>query len=510
MKIQELFDIDRMIKVNDLKEVSTQTIRAGSQNSYDPRGLFSEEIFGQTEDQRSYRCGYIKLPIHVFNPNVAKTIINASGGIIRKMAYGEVRCNIVDGVLVASKEGKYTGLKDLYDIWDQIDIRKTLSNSRSTNNIDILAMSPKRLIFNDKVLVLPPNFRPIGMKNGKAVKSELNTIYMHILGLKSVTAHTTTNVYQIYNKFQEAVVNLYTYIQKYMGSKNGFCQKQLLAKTTLWPARNVISAPRYNSDNPEISIFRTGYPLHSLCSMFNPLLVFQMKQFLSYSNIQDIHPNKEEIKPADIANIYDNKMIRDLILIYQQNPGSRFRIMYLDPEKTKPIMFEAFDVKKNEKISRPLTLTDVIYLCCKAAVVDADRMVYTVRYPIGDYLGAFFTKVHILSTNVTTKIQFRGETFNSYPDINIDLPHNRVATSFTETVTPSNSRLAAICGDYDGDTVKSIGLWSDEANKRAEELMYSKIYNITPQCTSVYPIGIECLNGLYAMTKRLSKPKESK
>ena len=500
MKIQELFDIDRFIKVNDLKEVTTQSIYRS--NTFHPEGLFSEEIFGQTDDERRYRCGYIKLPIHVFNPNVAKTIISRSGGIIKKMACAEVKCNLVDGVLVASSDGKYTGLKDLYNIWDQIDLRKTL-NTRSNDKLDILVKSPKRLLFNDKVLVLPPGFRDIGTKNGKIVKSELNTIYMGILGLKSVTAHTTTtNVYQIYNKFQEAIINLYTFVNNYVGGKNGFFQQHLLAKTTQGTARNVISAPRYNSDNPEISIFRTGYPLHTLCSLFKPLVRFQMKQFLSYNNIQDIHPNKDEVKPSNISNIYDDKMIEDLLMIYMENPGSRFRQLYLDPNKTIPIIFEALDIKRNEKISRPLTLTDVIYLCCKSAVVDADRMVYTVRYPIGDYLGAFFTKVHILSTVNTTQIQFRGETFTSYPDIDTNLSHMKVSTSFADTVTPSNSRLKAICGDYDGDTVKSVGLWSDEANKRAEELMYSKVYNITPQCTTVYTIEIECLNGLYALTKR--------
>ena len=135
MKIQELYDIDRAIKVNDLQEVTSQRIYR-SLNAYDPNGLFSEEIFGQTDDERRFRCGYIKLPIHVFNPNVAKTIILRSGGIIKKMAYGEVRCNLVDGVLVAAPDGQYCGLKDLYDIWDQINISKTLK-TRSKNNLDI-------------------------------------------------------------------------------------------------------------------------------------------------------------------------------------------------------------------------------------------------------------------------------------------------------------------------------------------------------------------------------------
>jgi len=500
MVIQELFDIDRYIKTNDLKEVKSQHIYR-TQNMFNPEGLFSEEIFGQTSEEQKYRCGYIKLPVHVFNPSVAKTIIARSGGIIRKMAYGETKCSLKNGVLIPDKEGQYCGLKDLYDIWEQIDIRKTL-NTRSNDNIDILTKSPKRLLFNDKVLVLPPAFRPIGMRNGRRTKNELNSLYTHLIGLKSVTAHTTSNVYQIYAKFQDGVMNIYTYIHDYVGSKNGFFQKHLLAKTTTFTARNVISAPRYNTGNPAVGIFRTGYPLHTCATLFRPIVSFQMKQFFTYSNIQDIHVNPEEVKSNLIQNIYDNKMIEDLLTIYMENPGSRFRIMYLDEENTKPIQFEYLDVQKNQTVTRPLTLTDVIYMCCKSAIEDAGRMVYTVRYPIGDYLGAFFTKVHVLSTLETTRIQFKGRNYDYYPIIDLEKPHNRVATSFIETVNMSNSRLKALGADYDGDTIKSVGLWSDEANKKAEELMYSKIYNIKAEGDSVYVIEIECLNGLYALTKR--------
>lgn len=500
MKIQELFDIDRYITTNQLGEVKSQHIYR-TQTQFNPEGLFSEEIFGQTATEQRYRCGYIKLPVHVFNPCVAKTIIARSGGIIRKMAYGETKCDLKDGVLVPNKEGQYCGLRDLYEIWDQIDIRKTL-NTRSGEIIDILTKSPKRLLFNDKVLVLPPSFRPIGMRNGRRTKNELNSLYTHLIGLKSVTSHTTSNVYQIYAKFQDGVMNIYTYIHDYVGSKNGFFQKHLLAKTTTFTARNVISAPRYNTDNPAVGIFKTGYPLHTCATLFRPLVIFQMKQFFSYSNIQDLHPNKDEIQPGVLNNIYDNKMIEDLCNIYMENPGSRFRIMYLDKEQTIPIQMEYLDLKKNQTVTRPLTLTDVIYLCCYDVIEKANRMVYTVRYPIGDYLGSFFTKVHILSTLETTKIQFRGDTYNYYPIIDIERPHNKVSTSFIETINMSNSRLKALGADYDGDTVKSIGVWSDEANKRAEELMYSKVYNIKAECDSVYVVEIECLNGLYALTKR--------
>ena len=500
MKVQSLEDIDLDIKINNLQEVTSQRIEK-TPGVYHPDGLFSEEIFGQTEDERTYRCAYIKLPIHIFNPNIAKTIIMRGGGIIKKMVYGEVRCNLVNCVLVAASDGEYTGLVDLYKIWDQIDIRKTL-NSRNKDNITILTKTPKHLLFNDKVLVLPPQMRPTGTRNGKKVKNELNSIYMKILGLKSITSRTTNNVASLHAKFQDAAIDIYTFVHTIVAGKNGFFQKNLLAKNTLWTVRNVISAPSYNKDKTEIGIFRTGYPLNSCCSMFDPLVKFQMKQILSYNYLESIHPEKGVIKSSDIHNIYDDKMIADLLHIYENNPGSRFKVLYMDPENTKPLQIQYMDMDKNEMITRDLTLTDVVYLAAKAAIVDADRLVYMVRYPIGDHMGAFFTRVHILSTNVTKHINFNGVEYTSYPDVRLDMSHAQTSTYFVDTVTPSNSRLPALNGDYDGDTVKSTGIFTDEANAKARKLMYSKIYLVTPQCTTPFSISQEAAAALYVFTKK--------
>lgn len=499
MRIQGLYDIEQDIMVNNLQEVTSAAIYK-STNQWNPEGLFSEVIFGQTDEERRYRCGYLKLPIHVFNPNVGKTIISRSGGIIRKMAYGDVKCNLVDGVLVEAADGKYCGLKDLYNIWDEIDIRKTL-NTRRSENIDILVNSPKRLLFVDKILVLPPAMRPTGMRNGRPVKSELNSIYIKLLGYKSVTAHTTANVYKIYNQIQDTVIEIYTYLQKYCGTKHGFLQKNLLAKNTVGTVRNVISAPSYKSNNPPIGIYRTGYPLMSLISMFQPFIKFHMKQFLSYDNIVSFHPNPDEIKRSDIDNIYDDRAMDELIRIFMQNPGSRFRTLYIDPEKKKPIIFSAMNMKTKDPILRPLTLTDVIYLCCYNVCVKGNKHVYTVRYPIGDYLGAFFTRIHVLSTNDTIPVSFQNEVYEYYPIIDPEMSHAQVSIQFIDVVQMANSRLENLGADYDGDTIKSTGIWSEEANEQAERCMVSVVYNIRPDLNAAFPIAKEALNGLYGLTK---------
>jgi hypothetical protein len=499
MRIIELYDIDKDIRLNDMKEVTSANIYSTS-NHFNPKGLFSEEIFGQTEDERTYRCGYIKLPIHVFNPGVAKGIIDRSGGIIKKMAYAEVRCNIVGGVLVPAEDGQYSGLIDLYNIWDQIDIRKTLK-TKNGNALDILTKSPKRLIFNDKVLVVPPNMRRIVEMNGKQSKSELNSLYIKLLGLKNVTEYTTTSVHKVYSNIQNTVIDLYKYFNSIVSTKNGFFQKALLSKNTIGIARNVISAPSYKSSNPEVGIFKTGYPLHSICSMFDPFVRFHMKQFMSYDNLQQIHTNPEEIKRENIVNMYDDTMIKELMRIYMLNPGSRFRKLYLDPQNQIPLMFSAINAKTNEPIIRPFTLTDLIYLSAHLAVIVPDRMVYLVRYPIGKYLGAFFTGVFLLSTNTTIPVQYQGVTYKSYPDIDPDMSHSRVSTQFVDVVNMANSKLANLGADYDGDTIKSTGIWSDEANEEARKLMKSKIYNVKPSGEAAFPCEQEQLNGLFALTK---------
>ena len=226
MKITELYDIDKDIKVNNLKEVTSQAIYKTS-TIFNPEGLFSEEIFGQTDNDRNYTCAYIQLPIHIFNPSVAKTIIQRSGGIIKKMAYGEARCKLVGRRLVEDPEGEYCGFRDLYNIWEKIDIRETLS-SKNEVSLDILTKSPKRLIFNDKILVCPPGLRPIGIKNGKQTKNELNSIYLSILGLKRVSSHTTSDdIHTVYGKFQDASISIYTYLANFLKSKTGFLQKKL-------------------------------------------------------------------------------------------------------------------------------------------------------------------------------------------------------------------------------------------------------------------------------------------
>jgi hypothetical protein len=81
------------------------------------------------------------------------------------------------------------------------------------------------------------------------------------------------------------------------------------------------------------------------------------------------------------------------------------------------------------------------------------------------------------------------------------MSHAKVSTQFVDVVNMPNSRLVNLGADYDGDTIKSTGIWSDEANENARKLMKSKIYLCKLNGDGCFPCQQESLNGLYGLTK---------
>jgi len=76
--------------------------------------------------------------------------------------------------------------------------------------------------------------------------------------------------------------------------------------------------------------------------------------------------------------------------------------------------------------------------------------------------------------------------------------------SFIDALIPGNSSLKSLNGDYDGDTLSVIGLFSEEANKEAREYINSAGYFVTStnkNIRSIGSIGKEYVMGLYMLTK---------
>ena len=85
---------------------------------------------------------------------------------------------------------------------------------------------------------------------------------------------------------------------------------------------------------------------------------------------------------------------------------------------------------------------------------------------------------------------------------NENMKPENISTIFPDSLTFSNMMLEGIGGDYDGDQVTIKGLYSQEANMEAEEIMNSLSYIININGENMRTSSKECIEGLYQLTRR--------
>jgi len=148
---------------------------------------------------------------------------------------------------------------------------------------------------------------------------------------------------------------------------------------------------------------------------------------------------------------------------------------------------------------RPLTWTDLIYLA--AVDVTKDKHVSVTRYPVNDYFGMFNSKVAVMSTKKTKSQVIEGIEYKHYPVIDPTISKEEVSNRFVDTLVLYTSYLSAMDADFDGDQLSIRGIYTQEANKEAEEQMKNpnNILNIMGE--NVRVVEEEGLQTIYQLTK---------
>ena len=100
-------------------------------------------------------------------------------------------------------------------------------------------------------------------------------------------------------------------------------------------------------------------------------------------------------------------------------------------------------------------------------------------------------------------VNIDGTVYEDYPVIDENMRPENISTIFPDSLTFSNMMLEGIGGDYDGDQVTIKGLYSQEANMEAEEIMNSLSYIININGENMRTSSKECIEGLYQLTRRV-------
>lgn len=525
-----LRDMDKTVELNGLQPVTNPiSFRKGMVPT--PDGLFSSEIFGVNSTSRKWTYAYINLKKHYLNPKVYTTLKAVDRRFI-DLIYGNKYFKVVDGQLVEDENGE-TGIDFLYKIWNKLEFKKNESAIRSVR-VEMLETNDRNVIFLDKIPVMPAFYRDMntqGKSSGKVKVHEINDLYNNIIrtvDMVESSANFDFMVRALEGKVQDTILDIYNLLKEKVQGKNGIMRKFVMGSSIDYSCRVTITATPYHTNTYKeqpIKMNNTGVPLSYCLSLFKPFIIYWLKRYFKneLENVYRSYPyvpkgaSKVVYVTLEKPEIYFNDDYFEKVMErWIETPSSRFDVIRVPISKndmtkykikpgSEPVLsFLGYNTTittmqtDENKVTRPLTWTDLFYVA--AVDMTEDKHVEVTRYPMLDYLGTYFAKVHVLSTRKTMPMIINDHLYPFYPVIELRT-HGMLDSLFIDSLKQSAVYLKGLDGDHDGDQVTAKGIMSVEANADAETIMKRKINLITIDGKIIRTIGNEAIQTLYSLTR---------
>lgn len=522
----EILDIDKFVKVNDCKQI-TSPVFYTRDNIPTPDGLLSNEIFGITQADRSGIFAYIGLSQWFIDPSCYKcwTKIDSK---IRDVVHKNGKFSIdANGHIVEDPSGK-NGVKFLKDNIDKI-VFKTSDSMKRDLRIRYLELNRKKM-FIDKYIVIPPYYRDTNTGKRSVGVGGINKIYSQLI--VAVNSLKTTQDYgfdlsgPMEGRVQEVIVAIYDWLAGNSNStiqtdegvgisgKTGLLRRAALSKTTNYAARLVISAPDVRSNRPEDLMVNYDYsaiPLHAALACYRPFVQFYTRKFFES---EFIGTEQYPVRQKDGSIIYitpNNPLLEfsDEVIVTEME-----RFIHSKNNRLKPVILHDIEGKEyfmnfkgnftNDKLEgegiyeRRLTWCDVFYVAACRAV--KDKMAVITRYPVDTKFNSIVTGLVISSTKDTEPMYYNNEFFKYYPKIREEDIGKSTDYIFIDTMRLCNVFLPGMGGDYDGDTVTVKGVYTDEANEELKKFVNDKMNFTNAEATSTRTSGKQVAQSLYNLT----------
>lgn len=529
-----LLDYETFVKVNGIKEI-TNPVMFDKGHIPTEDGLFSTEIFGVSMNERKGSWGYIDLGVKFIAPKVYISLKRLNRNF-ESIVYSTKKFSIKNGILVEDSENGGTGIKWLYDNWEKIKFQKNDSSSRN-ERVDLLTKNKKDIIFTSKEIVIPAFFRDVNLQSGSGnIKaSAINDLYAKII--RNVNMIKESNnmdfiISSLTGKTQDLLVDVYNELKVKLEKKHGYIRSFLMGKSIDYASRVVITAAPFKAEvasEHEVDFYHAGIPLSHVVSEFYPFILWWVKRWFK-SNVENVKGScpildnqgkKILVELDEPESFYNDDFIERNIDNFVENPYSRFdkiplKIkeedmklhklkgdMYMRLEGKTPSEITTMNKESIEgydkDVSRHITWTDLLYMA--AIDVTEDKHVVITRYPMLDYNGSFPSRVYVISTRETMPMMINGKIYYHYPLINPDVKKEELDSIFRDTITLNQLYLDALGGDHDGDQITAKGIFSQEANQEAEEVMVRKMNLLSITGEGNRTVGKEAAQTLYSFTR---------
>ena len=502
-----ILDIEKFVKVNNLQPVTALTFFEAT-GAPTEGGLFSTTIFGRPgSEERRRRWAYIDLNGRFLHPLCYKTCTQ----LFRKFP------DIVSGMLRVrltrsgdlqevpeDEDGGFTGIDGLYKNWEDIKWGAAEPGTQRGERVGLLRAVPKDLAFVTKWPVMPALFRDVDTSSGSGIKEvpPINNLYVQVM----VSSPTKVSglVFADGNRkrrAQEALLELHKASLDLIAGKKGLIQERVLGKYTDWSVRGVLSGPALakasKPGDQEVPFGHVGVPLYLVVNMFQPFIVRRLSEIFGiYATGQErILVSRGEGKeptyfelPPDAKVQLGAELYKKWISRFMRSQDNRLDLVSVTTGKGKEVAIPLYDAW----LGRPTTLLDLFYIATTDVV--ADKHIMFTRYPVEDFRACHFAKPSILTVEETERREINGRVYPTYPSIG-------KVMRWIDSIRISNSYTKAMGADYDGDTHRMVGLFTQEANAEAERLIAQPTNYCDGQGLFSRSVANEAMLTLYSLTK---------
>lgn len=530
----EVLDIDKYVKVNELKPITNPTF-FGLGGAPTSDGLLSNEIFGITQKDRAGTFAYIDLYEYFIDPSCFKTLCRLDSKF-KEIAAGTKKYRITsDGQLEEDNEKGGTGIKWLKANFSKIKFKRTDSRARDMRIRYINHNAKLGRIFINKYLVIPPYYRDVNTASRKRTGvGQINTLYVRLItavnSIKENDDYGLSMADTTCFRVQDTIKTIYDWfcgntnpniVDKGTGlsGKLGIIKGSNMNYTADYSARLVLTAPELKVETPDdlmSTLDKSAVPLSAVAAIFYPFMLFHIRKFfenifLNNTDLYILDKNGKEI-PYNVSEnmmmYFSDDVIKDNLKQFIHSHDNRFKPISV-PVKNMKNTYLRFSGQswRNPKdittdpepiIHRPLTWVDVIYLAAKRSS-DGKQIIIT-RYPHDLYFNTIYTGIEVSSTTETEPIIYQGEFYPFYPKIRMEDIGTNTKTRFVDTMRISNLYLGGMRGDYDGDTVQIKGAYFNETNQEIINIENSKSNFIDSGCENVRQSSKEAIQALYNLT----------
>ena len=476
----DLIDPDKLVKVNDLKEVSNPVafIRKGVPTS---DGLWSNEIFGITQYQRANTFAYIDLGEEFINPLIYKLWCKLDSEI-KNCVHGIKNYKINDHGQLEEDENGENGVAFLKKNITKYKFRRTDSNKRDMNIDFIQKYIGRPEFFISKYIVIPAYYRDINTDQGRVTIDQINELYRSLLisvkALKESADYGLTLSSATRGRIQETLVQIYDWFGSgttigndvasgQIPGKFGVLRRSVVSKTTDYASRLVLTAPQLKVetvDDIEADLDYCVAPLASILANAYPFIIFNARrilenQFSADSTLPYVKKNGEVeyLHAKDYQTQFSDERIRKEIERFLTGFSNRLIPITIETVEgpTVTMTFKGYNItpeefEKNPKstlMERHFTWCDLFYLSAVESV--ADKCALITRYPIDSYFNQFPARVKVSSTVETEPmiVNIVGNKFYpKYPKIRQKDIGKDTSNMFIDSLNLSNLHLNGIGG----------------------------------------------------------------